>query len=135
MPKKNNLSPQYFRYINSKGWKQSLRRKIALNLLFGRDPIIPLLKAHDVEHLSYKRVDFENCTGYEIPFIDLIPLNRFIHRQVITPLKGFLKGLLGRKWGNAIVAHFLRACLLFWYGVLFLVLFLFALLILYLMGF
>ncbi|MBD1848520.1 hypothetical protein [Leptolyngbya sp. FACHB-711] len=69
---KRAVSPQYVAYINSKGWKQSLRRQIALNLLFGRDPIIPLLKAHDVEHLSYKRVDFPNCRGHEIPF-RLIP--------------------------------------------------------------
>lgn len=129
------VSPQYTTYIQSSDWKGSLRRKIALNLLFGRDPIIPLLKAHDVEHLSYKRVDFQNCTGHEIPFLDLMPLNCFVHRQIITPLKDFLRQLLGRKWGNAIVAHFLRACLLFWYGVLLLALFLFALLILYLMGF
>jgi hypothetical protein len=121
--------------MQSTGWKQSLRCQIALNLLFGRDLIIPLLKAHDVEHLSYKRVDFQNCTGHEIPFLDLMLLNRFIHRQAITPLKDFLRQLLRRKWGNAIVAHFLRACLLFWYGVLLVILFVFVLLILYLMGF
>ncbi len=131
---KRAVSPQYVAYINSKGWKQSLRRQIALNLLFGRDPIIPLLKAHDVEHLSYKRVDFPNCRGHEIPFLDLMPLNRFMHRQAITPLKDFLRRSLGRKWGNAIVAHLLRACLLFWYAVLLVTLFVFVLLILYLMG-
>jgi hypothetical protein len=114
---KRFVSPQYVAYIRSSGWKGSLRRKIALHLLFGRDPIIPLLKAHDVEHLSYKRIDFENCVGYEIPFLDLMPLNRLMHRQVITPLKDVLRKRLGRRLGNAIVAYSLRFCLLFWYGV------------------
>lgn len=109
------LSREYVQYINSKGWKQSLRRKVALNLLFGRDVIFPLLKAHDVEHLSYKRIDFRQCRGYELPFLDLLPLNRVTHRQFITPIKDVLRSLLGRKLGNAIVANFLRGCLLLWY--------------------
>lgn len=106
-------------YISSEGWKQSLRRKVALNLLLGRDVIFPLLKAHDVEHLNYKRVDFRNCQGYEIPFLDLLPLNRFTHRQIITPIKDALRQALGRRLGNTLVANFLRFCLLFWYLVTF----------------
>lgn len=112
------LSPEYRRYISSKGWKQSRRRKITLNLLFGQDVIFPLLKAHDVEHLSYQRIDFKQCRGYEIPFLDLLPMNRFTHRKLITPIKDVLRSLLGRKLGNAIVANFLRGCLLFWYAIL-----------------
>jgi len=111
------LSSDYVRYINSANWKQSLRRKITLNLLFGQDVILPILKAHDVEHLSYKRVDFKNCRGYEIPFLDLLPMNRFTHRKIITPIKDVLRSLLGRKTGNAITAYFLRACLVFWYAI------------------
>ena len=111
------LSPEYRRYISSKGWKQSRRRRIALNLLFGQDVLFPLLKAQDVEHLSYRRIDFKNCRGYEIPFIDLLPMNRFTHRKLITPIKDGLRSLCGRKLGNAIVANFLRGCLLFWYTV------------------
>jgi len=88
-----------------------------------------------VEHLSYKRINFENCVGYEIPFLDLMPLNRFMHRQVITPLKDVLRERLGREWGNAIVAYCLRFCLLFWYGVLLVLVGIFVLLILYLLGF
>ncbi|WP_088889815.1 hypothetical protein [Leptolyngbya ohadii] len=132
---KRAVSPQYTAYIQSNGWKGSFRRKIALNLLFGRDPIIPLLKAHDVEHLSYRRIDFENCVGYEIPFLDLMPLNRFMHRQVVTPLKDVLRKRLGRRLGNAIVAYSLRFCLLFWYGVFLVLGGIFVLLILYLLGF
>ena len=111
------LSNEYRQYIYSKGWKQSLRRKIALNLLFGCDPIFPLLRCHDVEHLSYKRIDFKNCRGYEIPFLDIIGMNRFTHRKLITPIKDVLRNLLGRKLGNAIVANFLRCCLIFWYTI------------------
>ena len=111
------LSNNYRQYIYSKNWKQSLRRKIALNLLFGQDVIFPLLKAHDVEHLSYKRVDFKRCVGHEIPFLDLLPMNRFTHRKIITPVKDVLRKLLGRKLGNAIVANFLRCCLIFWYTI------------------
>ncbi|MCU0550029.1 MAG: hypothetical protein MUC48_11830 [Leptolyngbya sp. Prado105] len=111
------LSNEYRQYINSKGWKQSLRRKIALNLLFGQDVIFPLLKAHDVEHLSYKRVDFKNCKGYEIPVLDLLPMNRFTHRKLITPIKDVLRTIFGRKIGNAITATFLRCCLIFWYAI------------------
>ncbi|WP_088894956.1 hypothetical protein [Leptolyngbya ohadii] len=135
MTGKRSVSPQYVAYIQSSGWKVSLRRKIALNLLFGRDPIIPLLKAHDVEHLSYRRIDFESCVGYEIPFLDLMPLNRFMHRQVVTPVKDVLRKRLGRRLGNAIVAYSLRFCLLFWYGVLLVLGGIFILLILYLLGF
>lgn len=116
MPKaRKSLSLEYQRYISSPGWKQSRRRKIALNLLFGRDVIFPLLKAHDIEHLSYQRVNFNQCKGYEIPFLDLLPLSRFMHREVITPVKDLLRSVVGRKLGNAIVANFLRGCLLFWY--------------------
>lgn len=115
---KKKLSNEYVRYINSANWKQSRRRNIALHLLFGRDVIFPLLKAHDVEHLSYQRINFKQCRGYEIPFLDLLPLNRFMHRQVITPVKDLLRSFLGRKLGNAIVANFLRGCLLFWYAVM-----------------
>lgn len=119
MPKaRKSLSPEYQRYISSPGWKQSRRRNIALNLLFGRDVILPLLKAHDIEHLSYRRVNFNQCKGYEIPFLDLLPLNRFTHREVITPVKDLLRSVVGRKLGNAIVANFLRGCLLFWYAVI-----------------
>jgi hypothetical protein len=110
-------SPEYHRYINSADWKESLRRKIALHLLFGQDVIFPVLKAHDVEHLSYRRIDFKRCKGYEIPVLDLLPLNRVTHRQVITPLKKMLRSCFGRKLGNAIVAYFLRGCLLFWYAI------------------
>jgi hypothetical protein len=119
-------SPDYHRYINSRDWKESLRRKIALHLLFGQDVVLPVLKAHDVEHLSYRRIDFKRCKGYEIPVLDLLPLNRVTHRQIITPLKKILRSCFGRKLGNAVpselrkaltVAYFLRGCLLFWYAI------------------
>jgi hypothetical protein len=111
------LSADYRNYIYSKGWKQSLRRKIAMNLLFGQDVIFPLLRAGDCEHLSYKRIDFKTCKGREIPFLDLLPMNRVTHRHVITPIKDVLRKVLGRQLGNAVVANFLRGCLLFWYAV------------------
>ncbi|BAS60439.1 MULTISPECIES: hypothetical protein [Leptolyngbya] len=112
-----HLSSEYKAYINSAGWKKSLRRAIAFNLLLGQDVVFPFLKAHDIEHLSYKRINFKNCRGYEIPFLDLLPLNRVIHRQVVTPIKDVLRSLFGRKLGSAIVAYFLRMCLLFWYAI------------------
>lgn len=95
------LSNEYKAYINSAGWKKSLRRRIALNLLFGQDVVFPLLKAHDIEHLSYKRIDFNHCEGYEIPFLDLLPLNRVVHRQIVTPVKDILRWLRLAE-GNAI---------------------------------
>ena len=111
------LSNEYKTYINSNGWKKSVRRKIALRLLLGRDPIIPLLAATEVEHLSYSRIDFKRCRGYEIPFLDIIGMNRVTHRNIVTPVKDSLRKLFGRKLGNAIMANFLRGCLLFWYAV------------------
>ena len=93
------LSSEYKKYINSDGWKKSLRRKIALRLLLGRDPIIPLLAATEVEHLSYSRVDFKQCEGYEIPFLDIIGMNRVTHRNIVTPVKDVLRSLFGRKLG------------------------------------
>lgn len=116
MAKGRNVSPEYSRYINSSGWKKSLRRWIALHLLLGGDAVIPFLRAHHVEHLSYERIDFQNCKGYEVPFLDLLPLNRWMHLKVVTPVKDVLRQLLGRRLGNAVVAYFLRICLLFWYG-------------------
>lgn len=112
------LSSEYKAYINPVGWKKSLRRRIALRLLFGRDPIIPLLAATEVEHLSYLRINFKQCKGYEIPFLDIIGMNRVTHRNIVTPVKNLLRKLFGRRLGNAIVANFLRGCLLFWYVVL-----------------
>lgn len=96
MAKGRSLSPEYSRYINSPGWKKSFRRWLALHLLFGGDAVIPFLRAHHVEHLSYKRIDFHNCRGYEIPFLDLLPLNRWMHLEVVTPLKDQLRRSLGR---------------------------------------
>jgi hypothetical protein len=103
------LSSGYYEYINSPRWKQSLRRKLSLNLLFGRDIICPLLKAHDVEHLTYS--NFKK----ELPIRDLVPLNRVVHRNIITPIKGLFRVIFGRKLGNFLMAWFLRTCLLFWY--------------------
>ncbi|KAM3091617.1 hypothetical protein ACKFKF_32880, partial [Phormidesmis sp. 146-12] len=103
--------------IHDPRWKKSMRCKVALNLLLGCDVVFPLLKAHDVEHLFYKRIDFRNCRGYEIPFLDLLPMNPVTHRQIITPLKDVLCSLLGRKLGNAVMANCLRGCLLFWYAI------------------
>lgn len=95
------LSDEYKTCINSGGWKKSLRRAISLQLLFGQDVVFPLLKAHDIEHLSYKRIDFKNCKGYEVPFLDLLSLNRFTHRKLITPLKDLLRWLRLTE-GNAV---------------------------------
>lgn len=68
-----------------------------MKLLLGRDVIFPLLKAHEVEHLSYRRINFKQCRGYEIPFLDLLPMNRFTHRKIVTPVKDSLRSRLGRE--------------------------------------
>jgi hypothetical protein len=74
-------------------------------------------KAQDVEHLSYKRIDFKNFSPSEIPFLDLLPLNQGVHHRMVTPLKDVFRETFGRRLGNTTVANFLRGCLLFWYTI------------------
>lgn len=107
------LSPEYRAYINSSEWKRGWRRGLTLWLLFGRDCILPIFPAHDADHVTYR-----NLTR-ELPLRDLVPLNRVMHRQIITPLRDLLRSLLGRKLGNRMLAWFLRGCVMFWWGVIF----------------
>lgn len=102
------LSPEYRRYINSKEWRS--KRPAIMALMFGQDTICPIFKAHDCDHLTYRNL------GHELPLRDCVPLHRVTHRQIITPLRAILRKLLGRKLGNAVVAWFLRGCVLWWWG-------------------
>jgi hypothetical protein len=104
------LSPQYRNYINSDQWRKGWRRGLTMQLLLGRDAICPLLKAHHADHLHYK-----NLTR-ELPLRDLVPLNKTIHLRIITPLRSFLRAILGRSLGNALLAWILRAFVIGWQG-------------------
>jgi hypothetical protein len=104
------LSPQYRNYINSDQWRKGWRRGLTMQLLLGRDAICPLLKAHHADHLHYKNL---TC---ELPLRDLVPLNKTIHLRIITPLRSFLRAILGRSLGNALLAWILRAFVIGWQG-------------------
>jgi hypothetical protein len=104
------LSPKYRNYINSDQWRKGWRRGLTMRLLFGRDAICPLLKAHHADHLHYK-----NLT-HELPLRDLVPLNKTMHLRIVTPLRSCLRFILGRSLGNALLAWILRAFVLGWQG-------------------
>lgn len=79
-----SFSPKYTQRRNSKEWRKYGKAQHALWL--GRDALIPLLKAHDIEHLTYANL------GREWFIRDTIPLNRVHHRRFVTPLRALTKG-------------------------------------------
>jgi hypothetical protein len=102
------LSPQYQKYIKSDSWRS--RRPFIMALMLGRDTILPILPAHDCDHITYKNL------GYELPLRDCVPLNKITHRWIITPLRSLLRFILGRSRGNFVMAWFLRGCVIWWWG-------------------
>jgi hypothetical protein len=41
--------------------------------------VFPLLPAQDLDHLTYRAL------GHELPFFDVVPLSKFVHRKLVTP--------------------------------------------------
>lgn len=69
-----NFSPEYLTYMQSPSWHQ--KRRFCMALTLGRDCLFPWLRATDVDHLHYRHL------GHELPFVDIVPLNRSTHKVV-----------------------------------------------------
>ena len=70
--------------MQNPGWRRLRRFTFALTL--GRDVVVPLLRAEQLDHLSYRRL------GHEIPIWDVVPVSRGTHRLVTLLRRGGLKG-------------------------------------------
>lgn len=105
------LSPEYREYIRSDRWRKGWRRKSTMYLVCGLDTIFPFLPAHHADHITYT-----NLTK-ELPLRDLVPLNKTVHLRMVTPTRDRLRKIFGRKLGNALMAWFLRGCVLWWWFV------------------
>ncbi len=109
------LSPEYRAWIRSSEWRDGFARNFTLRwLTFGQDCVVPLVSAHDADHLTYTRFG-----GGEIPLVDLVPLHRFIHRAVVTHLRRFLRMI---PLGAPALNLYLRFCCLRWWGLVVLML-------------
>jgi hypothetical protein len=69
------FTSEYTEYMRSGVWKR--KRASVLGTTFGRDAIMPWLRANQVDHMSYRR-----GFGKERPWFELIPLNERTHRTV-----------------------------------------------------
>jgi hypothetical protein len=78
--------------------------KLTKLLILGRCCICPLLPGGDCAHLTYDNLE------YELPFRDIVPLNRFFHRIVDSPI---FTSKRVKPWRNA----FLRVMYAFWIAV------------------
>ena len=61
----------------NKSWQAT--RKLTMSLSWGRDCVMPLLPAQQVDHLHYRNL------GAEIPWIDVVPLHTRTH-EIVTVL-------------------------------------------------
>jgi hypothetical protein len=105
------LSPEYRQYINSDKWRN--RSRFIRRCTLDRDSLIPLLKAHHTDHLTYRNM------GGELFLRDCVPLNRNVH-GFITALRKFLRWTIGRKLANFIVAWVMRIICILWLPVIYL---------------
>lgn len=74
-------------------WATSMRnprwrrlRRICFAVTMGRCAVVPLLKAHHNDHVTYRNL------GKEWPLRDLVPLNRHVHAAVTYLRAHGLKG-------------------------------------------
>ena len=91
-------SPEYLAVLRSGRWKRL--RVLCFALTWGRCAVYPLLQASDLDHLHYFAL------GRELPWFDVIPLSRFVHRGLVTP---------GRRiFGYAFINAILRIAFALW---------------------
>ncbi len=68
-------------------------RYLSFAVTLGRCTVIPALKAHHNDHLTYRNL------GHELPLRDVVPLNRYVHvavtflraRGLKTPVNALLR--------------------------------------------
>jgi hypothetical protein len=69
----SHFSETYLNHVSIANPKWRFIRSLTLLPTLHRDCIIPLLRATDVDHLSYVNL------GHELPLRDVVPLNRHTH--------------------------------------------------------
>lgn len=106
------LSSEYREYIASDRWIKGWRRTWTMWMMLGGDALLPFLPAHHADHLHYKNL------GHELPFRDILPLNRRVHLEVVTPVRAILRKQFGSTLGNHYLAFAMRAIVLFWWGLM-----------------
>lgn len=79
------FTSEYRYYMQSTLWKR--KRASVLGTTFGRDAIMPWLRANQVDHMSYRR-----GFGRERPWFELIPLHERTHRMVTALRDAGLRG-------------------------------------------
>jgi hypothetical protein len=104
------MSPEYRQYINSDRWadRSEWIRRCTLN----RDGLIPLLKAHHTDHITYRNM------GHELFLRDCVPLHSVTH-WFITQLRKILRWAIGRKLANSVVAWPMRVICFAWLPVIY----------------
>jgi hypothetical protein len=100
------LSDEYREYIQSEAWRNRAKLKI-LPCTGSRCGLIPLLRATQCDHLTYRNM------GSEMFLRDCIPLNKYTH-SVVTVLRDIARCVCGRRRGNQIVAWAMRLVCIFW---------------------
>jgi hypothetical protein len=75
-----HFSQKYRDHINLNNPLWRAIRVATLVLSCGRDCVNPLLKASQIDHLSYRSLKM--AVPIEIPWIDVVPLHPFTHRMV-----------------------------------------------------
>lgn len=99
IPRKPNLSAEYLAYVRSDNADWQRVRRLTMFFSLGRDCIVPWLRATDVDHISYARGRFR----HEVPWMDVVPLNRRTHQVVTilrrTPLRPLVNGVLRIGYG------------------------------------
>ena len=79
---------------------------MAIAVFMGRDAILPILAAEEVDHLHYKHL------GYDLPVVAVLPLHRSTH-LFVTWLREWLP-----KWLIAFLMRCVALCWLYaWWGV------------------
>jgi hypothetical protein len=91
------FSQAYRNRLRAPSW--GMLRGICFALTFGRDALCPLLRARQLDHLTYERL------GREIPLFDVLPLSGGTHR-LITALRD--------RFGRERITMILRAIGLVW---------------------
>jgi hypothetical protein len=101
-------SPEYRAHLSSPAWRATARS--TLRLTKGRCALIPLLRASEAHHVSYRRL------GHEWVWLDTIPLSWIGHKLVhllplwAYPMRGAVNAWL--RLSAILVAIILRPLLL-----------------------
>jgi len=107
-------SREYLATLESRRWR--VLRRLCFAISWGRDCVLPILPAQECDHLTYRRL------GQELPLIDVVPLSRWTHRRVVTPLRArfgrsVVNPPLRFAFGCWLALDFALALLLVWFVV------------------